>query len=71
MKAVRTLLLICIFSIMVLSCEKDEPFYSESRFESAMFNNISSYRVAQGKSALVWFPDIFVEAREQSMEKIR
>jgi hypothetical protein len=32
-----------------------------------MFNNISDYRVSQGKSALVWFPDIFVEAREQSI----
>ena len=67
MKAVRTFTLVCILSLMVLSCEKDSPHYSANDFEWAMHNYMSDYRVAQGKTALVWFPDIFIEAREQSI----
>jgi len=67
MKAVRTLILISLLTVLVLSCEKDEPFYQVNAFETALHNNVSDYRVSQGKNALVWFPDIFVEAREQSI----
>ena len=67
MKAVRTLILISLLTVLVLSCEKDEPFYQVNAFETALHNYVSDYRVAQGKSALVWFPDIFVEARDQSI----
>ena len=67
MKAVRTLILICTLSLMVLSCEKDEPFYQYNLFEQAVNRLVSDYRVSQGLNALVWFPDIFIEAREQSI----
>ena len=67
MKTLRSFLLICILCLLVLSCEKDEPFYQVNAFETALHQNISDYRVSLGKSALVWFPDIFVEAREQSI----
>ena len=67
MKALRSFLLICILCLLVLSCEKDEPFYQVQPFETAIHTLVSEYRVSQGKSALVWFPDIFVEAREQAI----
>ena len=67
MKTLRSFLLICILCLLVLSCEKDEPFYQVNAFETAIHELVSEYRVSQGKSALVWFPDIFVEAREQSI----
>ena len=66
MKSIRTITLVVFLSIIVLSCEKDEPFHQVKAFETALHNNISNYRVSQGKTALVWFPDIFVEAREQA-----
>lgn len=66
MKTIRTITLIVFLSIVILSCEKDEPFYQVNAFEQALNNNISDYRVTQGKTALVWFPDIFVEARQQA-----
>ena len=67
MKAVRTFLFIVIIGIIVLSCEKDEPFYQVNAFETALHTRINNYRVSQDKSAFVWFPDIFVEAREQAI----
>ena len=67
MKTARTFLLICILSLFVLSCEKDEPFYQVNAFETALHNYVSDYRVTQGLNKLVWFPDIFIEAREQSI----
>ena len=67
MKALRLCMLILALSILVLTCEKDEPHYSVNAFESALHNNVSDYRVSEGLSPLVWNADIFVEAREQSI----
>lgn len=67
MKAVRTFLFIILLGILVLSCEKDDPFYQVNAFETKLNTLVSEYRVSQGKNALVWFPDIFVEAREQAI----
>ena len=67
MKAARVLLIVSVIGILVLSCKKnDEPFYQVNAFESALHDNVSDYRGSQGLDALVWFPDIFVEAREHS-----
>ena len=67
MKAVRTITLIFLLSLLVLSCEKDEPFYQVSVFETAIHNNVSDYRVSQGLDPLVWFPPNFIDAREQAL----
>ena len=63
---IRTLLMICMVGIIVLSCKKDEPFYQVDAFEMELHYNVNKYRQSQGLSSLVFFPDLFVEARQQS-----
>ena len=68
MKTFRTILLILALGLIVLSCKKDDPFYQVNNFETALLEYINEYRISESKSSLVWFPDLFVEAREQSIE---
>ncbi len=62
----RTLLTIFLVGIIVLSCKKDEPFYQVDAFEMEIHHNVNKYRRSQGLSDLVFFHDLFVEARQQS-----
>ncbi len=66
MKTAKILFSIFAIGLIVFSCKDDEPFYQVNTFETAMHEYINEYRISQGKSSLVWFPDIFIEAREQS-----
>lgn len=63
---IRTLLTICMTGIIVLSCKKDEPFYQVDAFELELHHNVNKYRQSQGLSDLVFFQDLFIEARQQS-----
>jgi hypothetical protein len=63
---IRTLLAICMVGIIVVSCKKDEPFYQVDAFELELHKNVNKYRQSQGLSDLVFFHDLFVEARQQS-----
>jgi hypothetical protein len=63
---IRTLLAICMIGIVVMSCKKDEPNYQVDAFELELHNNVNKYRQSQGLSDLVFFHDLFVEARQQS-----
>jgi len=63
---IRTMLTICLVGIIVLSCKKDEPFYQVDAFEMEIHHNVNKYRRSQGLSDLVFFHDLFVEARQQS-----
>ncbi len=62
----RTMLTICLVGVIVLSCKKDEPFYQVDAFEMEIHHNVNKYRRSQGLSDLVFFHDLFVEARQQS-----
>ena len=62
----HTMLTICLVGIIVLSCKKDEPFYQVDAFEMELHHNVNKYRQSQGMSSLVFFQDLFVEARQQS-----
>lgn len=62
----RSFLVVCILCITVLSCKKDEPFYQVEAFEMELHHNVNKYRQSQGLSSLVFFQDLFVEARQQS-----
>jgi len=64
----RTMLTICLIGIIVLSCKKDEPFYQVDAFEMEIHHNVNKYRQSQGLSDLVFFHDLFVEARQQSTD---
>ena len=64
---IRTLVTICMLSIIVLSCKKDEPYYQVDAFELELHHNVNKYRQSQGLSDLVFFQDLFIEAREQSI----
>jgi hypothetical protein len=64
----RTILTICLIGIIVLSCKKDEPFYQVDAFEMEIHHNVNKYRRSQGLSDLVFFHDLFVEARQQSTD---
>jgi hypothetical protein len=66
LQLLRTLLAICMVGIIVLSCKKDEPFYQVDDFETELHSNVNKYRQSQGLSDLVFFHDLFVEARQQS-----
>jgi hypothetical protein len=68
MKKLKILFAIVIIALVVNSCKDDEPFYQVNAFETALHEYINEYRIAQGKSSLVWNFDIFVEARQQSVE---
>jgi hypothetical protein len=59
-------LVMTTIGIMFLSCKKDEPYYQVSDFEMELHNNVNKYRQSQGLSDLVFFHDLFVEARQQS-----
>jgi hypothetical protein len=63
---IRTLMTIGMISISVLSCKKDEPYYQVDAFELELHHNVNKYRQSQGLSDLVFFQDLFIEAREQS-----
>jgi uncharacterized protein YkwD len=63
---IRTLLAICAVGTIVLSCKKDEPFYQVNDFEMEIYRNVNKYRQSQGLSDLVFFHDLFIEARQQS-----
>ncbi len=63
---IRTFLTICMVGIIVLSCKKDEPFYQVNAFEMELHYNVNKYRQSQGLSDLVFFHDLFIEARQQS-----
>lgn len=63
---IRTLLAICLIGVIVISCKKDDPFYQVDAFEMELHNNVNKYRQSQGLSDLVFFHDLFVEARQQS-----
>ena len=63
---IRTLLAICMVGIIVVSCKKDEPYYQVDAFEMELHNKVNKYRQSQGLSDLVFFHDLFVEARQQS-----
>ena len=65
---IRTLLAICMVSIIVFSCKKDEPFYQVDAFETELHRNVNKYRQSQGLSDLVFFHDLFIEARQQSTD---
>jgi hypothetical protein len=62
----RTFLVLILVGILVLSCKKDEPFYQVSNFEMELHHNVNKYRQSEGLSSLVFFQDLFVEARQQS-----
>jgi len=66
---IHTLLAICMVGIIVVSCKKDEPFYQVDAFELELHHNVNKYRQSQGISDLgdlVFFQDLFIEARQQS-----
>jgi hypothetical protein len=63
---IPTLLTICMAGMIVLSCKKDEPFYQVDAFEMELHHNVNKYRQSQEMSSLVFFQDLFVEARQQS-----
>jgi hypothetical protein len=65
---IRPLLAICMTSIIFLSCKKDEPFYQVDAFEMELHHNVNKYRQSQGLSDLVFFHDLFIEARQQSTD---
>jgi hypothetical protein len=62
----RTFLAICTIGMVVLSCKKDEPIYQVDAFEMELHNNVNKYRQSKGLSDLIFFHDLFVEARQQS-----
>lgn len=62
----RTFLTVFLVGIIVLSCKKDEPFYQVDAFETELHRNVNKYRQSQGLSDLVFFHDLFIEARQQS-----
>lgn len=62
----RSFLVICCVGIIVLSCKKDEPIYQVDTFEMELHHNVNKYRQSLGLSSLVFFQDLFVEARQQS-----
>jgi hypothetical protein len=62
----RSFLVVCLVGITILSCKKDEPFYQVDTFEMELHHNVNKYRQSQGQSSLVFFQDLFVEARQQS-----
>ncbi len=64
----RTFLTIFLVGIIVLSCKKDEPFYQVDAFETELHRNVNKYRQSQGLSDLVFFHDLFIEARQQSTD---
>jgi hypothetical protein len=66
LQLLHTFLAICMVGIIVLSCKKDEPFYQVDAFETELHRNVNKYRQSQGLSDLVFFHDLFVEARQQS-----
>lgn len=66
--SIRTLMTICLVGIIVLSCKKDEPFYQVDDFETELHRNVNKYRQSQGLSDLVFFHDLFIEARQQSAD---
>ena len=62
----RSFLILSLVGITVLSCKKDEPFYQVNDFEMELYRNVNKYRQSQGLSDLIFFHDLFVEARQQS-----
>ena len=62
----HTFLAISLVGFISNSCKKDEPFYQVDAFELELHNNVNKYRQSQGLSDLVFFHDLFVEARQQS-----
>ncbi len=65
-QTLRTFFAICMVGMLVLSCKKDEPFYQVDAFETELHRNVNKYRQSQGLSDLVFFHDLFIEARQQS-----
>lgn len=64
---VSRLFLLLLLGILVISCEKNkEPFYQVTPFETRVHDLVSDYRKSEGLNELVFFQDIFIEAREQS-----
>ncbi len=62
----RSFLVAGLVGITLFSCKKDEPFYQVGTFEMELHHNVNKYRQSQGLSSLVFFQDLFVEARQQS-----
>ena len=69
MRILRTFLMTCVLGTIVLSCEKNkDPFYQVDAFETELHKNVNKFRRSQGLSELVFFHDLFIEAREQSLD---
>jgi hypothetical protein len=66
LQILRTFLAICMIGMLVWTCKKDEPFYQVDAFEMELHDNVNKYRQSQGLSDLVFFHDLFIEARQQS-----
>ena len=62
----RTCLAILAVGIIASSCTKDEPVYQVNAFEMELHQNVNKFRQSQGLGDLVFFQDLFVEARQQS-----
>jgi hypothetical protein len=62
----RLFLVISMTGVTVVSCKKDEPYYQVDPFEMEIHNQVNRYRQSQGLSDLIFFHDLFVEARQQS-----
>jgi hypothetical protein len=68
MKQITRILIVVLFLVIVdISCKDDEPFYSINQYETNLNIAVNKYRKAQGLDTLLFFHDVFVEAREQSI----
>jgi hypothetical protein len=63
----RILLVVMVLALIDISCKDDEPFYSIDPYESNLNKFVNDYRRSLGLPDLVFFHDVFVEAREQSI----
>ena len=68
MKQLSRILLVVLFLALVdISCKDDEPFYSIDPYESNLNKFVNDYRRSLGLPEVIFFHDVFVEAREQSI----
>lgn len=68
MKQITRILIVVLFLVIVdISCKDDEPFYSINPYESNLNKFVNDYRRSLGLNEVIFFHDVFVEAREQSI----
>jgi len=68
MKHLTRILIVALFlAIVDISCSDDEPFYSIDPYESNLNKFVNDYRRSLDLPEVIFFHDVFVEAREQSI----